>query len=81
MSDSHSDEQKSNTDGSSIAPQVGGDRPNQTNIPGAVMKQSQLRPLRLVQEQTATDDEIAKRTNRGSIFGWFRGSTIETQDE
>ncbi|KIW73585.1 hypothetical protein PV04_01689 [Phialophora macrospora] len=81
MSDTHSDEQKSNTDGSSIAPQVGGERPNQTNIPGAVMKQNQLRPLRLVQEQTTPDDEIAKRTNRGSIFGWFRGSTIETQDE
>ncbi|ETI27963.1 hypothetical protein G647_00412 [Cladophialophora carrionii CBS 160.54] len=81
MSDSHSDEQKSNTDGSSIAPQVGGERQSQSNIPGAVMKQNQLRPLRLVQEQTVPDDEVAKRTNRGSIFGWFRGSTIETQEE
>lgn len=80
ISDSHSDEQRSNTDGSSIAPQLG-ERQNTANIPGAVMKQNQLRPLRLVQEQTATEDEVSKRTNRGSIFGWFRGSTLETQDD
>ena len=82
ISDSHSEEQKSNTDGSSIAPQVGAERRDQGSIPGAVMKQNQLRPLRLVQ-QTATEDEAAtKRANRGSIFGgWWGRSTIETQDE
>ena len=81
-SDSHSDEHKSNTDGSSIAPHLGSERPNQQgSIPGAVMKQNQLRPLRLVQEQTASEDEAIKRANRGSIFGWFRGSTIETENE
>ncbi|KAJ9608309.1 hypothetical protein H2200_007297 [Cladophialophora chaetospira] len=84
ISDSHSEEQKSNTDGSSIAPQVGGERRDQSNIPGAVMKQNQLRPLRLVQEQTAEDEAAAKKANRGSIFGgWFnRGTpTTETHDE
>jgi hypothetical protein len=80
-SDSHSDEQKSHTDGSSITPQVAGDKLPQANIPGAVMKQNQLRPLRLVQNQTA-EEEAAKRANRGSIFGnWFRGSSIESQQE
>jgi hypothetical protein len=83
-SDGHSEEQRSNTDGSSIAPQVAGDRPAQSNIPGAVMKQNQLRPLRLVQGQTAVEDEAAKAAKRGSIFGnlgWFRGSSIESQDD
>ncbi len=85
ISDSHSEEQRSNTDGSSVAPQVGAERRDQGSIPGAVMKQNQLRPLRLVQ-QTATEDEAAtaaaKRANRGSIFGgWWGRSTIETQDE
>ena len=80
VSDSHSEEQKSHTDASSITPQVGAERPNQGNIPGAVMKQNQLRPLRLVQ-QTATEDEVSKRANRASIFGWWRGSTIETENE
>ena len=80
ISDSHSDEQKSNTDGSSIAPPLGAERQSQASIPGAVMKQNQLRPLRLVQ-QTASEEDVNKRANRNSIFGWFRGSTIESQDE
>ena len=39
-------------------------------IPGAVMKQNQMRPLRLVREQE--DAEAArKKANRGSWMGWF----------
>lgn len=80
----HSDEQRSNTDGSSTAAQMGGPGPGQgqgqNNIPGAVMKQNQLRPLRLVQEQTATEEEM-KRNNRQSWIGWLRGSSIETQQD
>lgn len=50
---------------------------NANVIPGAVMKQNQLRPLRLVREQE--DDEAArKKANRGSWMGWFnRGSGEE----
>lgn len=51
------------------------------NIPGAVMKQSQLRPLRLVQAQTNEDEEARKRANRGSWMGWLRGSALETQND
>lgn len=48
--------------------QTGGVGPN---IPGAVMKQSQLRPLRLVKE-TGVEDELAKRnSNRSSWLGWL----------
>ncbi|KIX96345.1 uncharacterized protein Z520_08123 [Fonsecaea multimorphosa CBS 102226] len=80
-SDSHSEEQRSTTDGGSMTAQMSGDRQAQGSIPGAVMKQNQLRPLRLVQEQTASEEEMQKRANRNSVWGWFRGSTIETQDE
>ena len=48
------------------------------NIPGAVMKQNQLRPLRLVREQAAAEDEeAAKKANRGSWFGFFKGASLE----
>ncbi|KIX05898.1 uncharacterized protein Z518_03871 [Rhinocladiella mackenziei CBS 650.93] len=82
MTSEHSEEQKSYTDGSSTAAQTGGSNPSQgqSNIPGAVMKQNQLRPLRLVQEQAVADEE-QKRNNRSSWIGWLRGSTIEAQNE
>jgi hypothetical protein len=49
------------------------------NIPGAVMKQNQLRPLRLVREQAAAEDEeAAKKANRNSWFGFFKGTSLET---
>ncbi|KAL2440810.1 hypothetical protein ABEF95_007054 [Exophiala dermatitidis] len=82
-----SEEAKSNTDGSSTAAitsghsQTQGQGQAQGNIPGAVMKQNQLRPLRLVQEQSQIDEEMQKRNNRGSWIGWLRGSTIEAQPE
>jgi hypothetical protein len=75
----HSDEQRSATDGSSTAQSTAA--PNQPNIPGAVMKQNHLRPLRLVQEQVATEEELAKRANRGSWMGWLRGNTPEAQND
>lgn len=74
----HSDEQRSGTDGSSTAQSTA---QSQANIPGAVMKQNHLRPLRLVQEQVATEEELAKRANRGSWMGWLRGSTLEAQND
>ncbi|KAH0843690.1 hypothetical protein AYO21_05476 [Fonsecaea monophora] len=80
-SDSHSDEQRSTTDAGSMTAQMSRETQVQGSIPGAVMKQNQLRPLRLVQEQTASEEEMQKRANRNSVWGWFRGSTIETQDE
>lgn len=43
-------------------------------LPGAVMKQSQLRPLRLVRENTVVEDDEAarKKANRGSWMpAWF----------
>ena len=43
------------------------------NIPGAVMKQNQLRPLRLVKEQN--DEQEQKRANRGSWMGWLKAPT------
>ncbi|KAE8337494.1 hypothetical protein BDV24DRAFT_139941 [Aspergillus arachidicola] len=43
-----------------------------TNYTGAVMTQSKLRPLRLVSETKAADDEEArKKANRGSWLPWF----------
>lgn len=75
-----SDEQRSTTDGSSTAAMAGSHGQGQGNIPGAVMKQNQLRPLRLVQEQTNADEEMQRRANRGSWIGWLRGSTIEGQN-
>jgi len=71
----HSGERDS-TDASSVHPSSHGAMG--TSIPGAVMKQNQLRPLRLVQEQAINDDEAQKRMNRGSWMGWFRGSAVET---
>jgi hypothetical protein len=47
-------------------------------IPGAVMKQNQLRPLRLVRENTSLEDEEAarKKANRGSWMpAWFNRAT------
>lgn len=74
----HSDEQRSGTDGSSTAQTSS---QGQGNIPGAVMKQNHLRPLRLVQEQVATEEDERKRANRGSWMGWLRGSTLEAQND
>jgi hypothetical protein len=72
----------SSTDASSaqmgIPPASTGPGPS---IPGAVMKQNQLRPLRLVQEQSREDEEAQKRANRGSWMGWLRGSAIEAHNE
>lgn len=44
-----------------------------TNYTGAVMTQSKLRPLRLVSESKAAEDEEAarKKANRGSWISWF----------
>jgi hypothetical protein len=49
-------------------------------VPGAVMRQNQLRPLRLVREQGGYDfeeDAAKKAANRGSWFGFFKGASIE----
>ena len=63
------------TDASSAAPAAA---PASTNIPGAVMKQNQLRPLRLVREQAGfEDEEAAKKANRSSWFGFFKGASLE----
>ena len=52
-------------------------------LPGAVMKQNQLRPLRLVRENTLVDDDEAarKKANRGSWMpAWFnRAGGVETE--
>ncbi|KAL5343807.1 hypothetical protein BJX70DRAFT_171 [Aspergillus crustosus] len=56
-----------------------------TNYTGAVMTQSKLRPLRLVSESKAAEDEEAarKKANRGSWISWFNpnrpGSSESTQ--
>ncbi len=71
---------RSSTDASSA--QTGAPPPPQgPNIPGAVMKQNQLRPLRLVQAQSQDEEDARKRANRGSWMGWFKGSTIEAQSD
>ena len=63
------------TDASSAAPPTA---PASSTIPGAVMKQNQLRPLRLVREQAGLEDEeAAKKANRGSWFGFFKGASLE----
>ena len=42
------------------------------NYTGAVMKQNQLRPLRLVKETADEEEALRKKANRGSwIAGWF----------
>jgi hypothetical protein len=65
------------TDASSAAP-APAPAATSNNIPGAVMKQNQLRPLRLVREQAAAEDEeAAKKANRGSWFGFFKGTSLE----
>ena len=72
--------ERSSTDASSA--QTGAPPPPQgPNIPGAVMKQNQLRPLRLVQAQSQDDEDARKRANRGSWMGWFKGSTLEAQND
>ena len=51
-------------------------------IPGAVMTQNKLRPLRLVQEskeQELEDDAARKRANRGSWMGWFNRGKDDSQ--
>jgi len=63
------------TDASSAAPPPAS---ASNNIPGAVMKQNQLRPLRLVREQAAAEEEeAAKKANRSSWFGFFKGTSLE----
>ncbi|KIV90501.1 hypothetical protein PV10_07800 [Exophiala mesophila] len=77
----HSEEQRSTTEVSSTGPGSSqGQGQGQGSIPGAVIKQNQLRPLRLVQEQTA-EEEAQKRANRGSWMGWLRGGSIEAQND
>lgn len=52
------------------------------NIPGAVMKQNQLRPLRLVRDQLSNEENDAqKKANRGSWMGWFKGASLEGQND
>lgn len=41
------------------------------NYTGAVMKQNQLRPLRLVNQNVEDDEALRKKANRGSWMGWF----------
>lgn len=52
-------------------------------LPGAVMKQNQLRPLRLVRENTLVEDDEAarKKANRGSWMpAWFnRAGGVENE--
>lgn len=45
-------------------------------IPGAVMKQNQMRPLRLV-NQVKDEEEAQKKANRGSWMGWFNRGAAE----
>lgn len=45
------------------------------NFTGAVMKQNQLRPLRLVRENE--DEAAKKKANRGSWIGWFNRAPEE----
>lgn len=42
-----------------------------TNYTGAVMTQTKLRPLRLVQEATEEEDAARKKANRASWMSWF----------
>lgn len=79
VSSEHSEEQRSTTEVGSTGAS-GSQGQGQGSIPGAVMKQNQLRPLRLVQEQTA-EEEAQKRANRGSWMGWLRGGSIEAQND
>ena len=74
----HSGEKDSTTDNSSAPPSSQG----ANSIPGAVMKQNQLRPLRLVRDQLSNEESDAqKKANRGSWMGWLRSSTLEGQND
>ena len=66
----HSGELSTGTSSPPIVPSVSGAT---NNFSGAVMKQNQLRPLRLVKENTSAAEEEAarKKANRGSWIGWF----------
>ena len=73
-------QERSSTDAGSA--QTGAPTPSQGPVlPAGVMKQNQLRPLRLVQAQSQEDDDARKRANRGSWMGWFKGSTLEAQND
>lgn len=66
-------ERSSVTDASSV--QISNAHGPGPAIPGAVMKQNQMRPLRLV-NQVKDEEEAQKKANRGSWMGWFnRGAT------
>ena len=59
------------------------DKQGPNALPGAVMKQNQLRPLRLVRQNTLLEDEEAarKKANRGSWMpAWFnRAGGVENE--
>lgn len=79
MVSDHSLEGAESTDASSARASVMSNTP--AVVPGAVMKQSQLRPLRLVQEK-ALNEEEQKKANRGSWMNWFqKGSAEASQQE
>lgn len=59
-----------NSNGTSSPP-----RASMNNFAGAVMKQNQLRPLRLVKENE--DEAAKKKANRGSWMGWFNRGVEE----
>ena len=46
-------------------------------IPGAVMKQNQMRPLRLVNQVKDEEEADRKANNRGSWMGWFNRGAAE----
>lgn len=55
--------------------QVSASAPSSTAMTAGVMKQNQLRPLRLVQEKKQEDEDLRK-ANRGSwIGGWFNNTS------
>ena len=89
-SDHSLDRDRSSTEGrsteaSSIMPsnphRTGSEAGMSNAMPAAVMKQGQLRPLRLVQEKSREEEEMQKRANRGSWIGWFKGSAVEANQE
>ena len=56
----------------------------ESQVTAGVMKQNQLRPLRLVREQAevAQEEEAQrKKDNRGSWFGFFKGAAMESQGQ
>lgn len=64
-------------DRSSITDVSSGTQPTTSNVqgpsvlPGAVMKQNQMRPLRLVNQVKDEEEAAKKANNRGSWMGWF----------